>query len=192
MSTAKRLADLLTLSRFFLAGLVLFLALLFGESSLPYVFTLLLVGWTTDAVDGPLARRAPDAPHTWVGDNDALADTALAVATLVAFSFCGYISVWLVVLYLVVAGALVVRTRSQSLNMAFVALIHAFTIYGSFHYSLFWGLLGVAWILLALLLNWRRFTYLVRFFLRGMARLPRGEKLPSEANQNGSHAFLRH
>jgi hypothetical protein len=187
----KRLADLLTFSRFVLGGVIVLLGFFLREQSLPIILTLILVGWTTDVLDGPMARRAHDPPHTWLGDNEALADTALTVGALIAFSFCGYVFPWAVAIYLLVAGSLVIVTRSMALNMAFVSIIHALTIYVAFFYGGLWGLLVVAWIVLSLILDWKRFSGLVRLFFRGMAEIQQQEESGGEANGNGSRAFLR-
>jgi cardiolipin synthase len=187
----KLLADLLTLSRFVLGGIVALLGFSLGEESLPILLTLVLVGWTTDVLDGPMARRAPNPPHTWLGDNEALADAALTVGTLIAFSFCGYFFPWPVAIYLLVCGALVFYTRSMALNMAFISIIHGLTLYVAFYYGGLWGWLVVAWIVLSLILDWRRFSGLVRVFFRGLADVSRKEEAGGEANENGSRAFLR-
>lgn len=187
----KTVADILTLSRFFLAATITVLGFSLRQQALPVIFVLLLTGWTTDALDGPLARMAQQPRHTWLGDNEALADAALAVGALIAFGFCGYISLLAVAIYLLVAGAVVVPTRSLSWNMAFTSLIHAFTLYAAFRYGGLWGWLVVLWIVITLILDWRRFTNLVQLFFHGFAR-PSAQEDRGAEGSNGSQAFLRH
>ena len=53
------IADLLTLSRVVAAGALLWLGLTSGASALPAAALVVVLGWTTDQLDGWFARRSP-------------------------------------------------------------------------------------------------------------------------------------
>lgn len=66
----KCLADLLTLSRFFLSLGIIVMGVWRGKGTLLTVVMMAFLAWITDALDGPLARRAHPQRVTWIGEQD--------------------------------------------------------------------------------------------------------------------------
>jgi hypothetical protein len=108
MLVAKQVADLLTFTRAVFGVLFVLLGLTQGVQGLPLVVLFLTLAWTTDALDGPLARRSRDFYNTWIGDHDLQVDILVSagllgylwasgfVATIVAIA---YVLIWVVVFY---------------------------------------------------------------------------------------------
>lgn len=77
----KKVADLLTASRFFLACLIVWTAWTQPpDAAIRTVVLLILLAWTTDVLDGPLARRAMGPGQTWVGSHDLELDLCVTLA----------------------------------------------------------------------------------------------------------------
>ena len=55
------IADLLTFSRILAAGILVWLGLTEGASALPAAVLVVVLGWTTDQLDGWFALPQPDA-----------------------------------------------------------------------------------------------------------------------------------
>ena len=90
MPWARTLADLLTFSRL-IGGIAL--ALMPWDrtvSSLGRLVRHSILLWTTDAVDGRIARRS-QTPASWIGERDALVDSALTLGTGIALTKSGYV-----------------------------------------------------------------------------------------------------
>ncbi len=75
----RYVADFLTITRFFIAGFILFLAVSTGATALRYALIALYLGWVTDCVDGSIARRS-GTEETWVSHIDLYADVSLIFA----------------------------------------------------------------------------------------------------------------
>jgi phosphatidylglycerophosphate synthase len=80
MNWAKYAADVLTGLRPLLAGAIAVVGLVQGERGLGTAILLLLVAWTTDWLDGPLARLSKGESQTWVGRQDLVFDIVVGVA----------------------------------------------------------------------------------------------------------------
>jgi len=157
IDNAKVIADFLTGVRFFTA-LLIFICALFAESSLlPMVVCLTLVGWTTDVLDGRMARLDPHHRRTWVGDMDFAVDMFMVYCGLLYFITAGFVPFWPFLFYMVFAAATAIIWTKKSVIMAVAAPIAAMPIIFSFLYARVWGWVFVGWIVLALLFNWKRF-----------------------------------
>lgn len=96
---ARILADLLTFSR--LIGGVALALMPWDQtvSSLGRLVKYNMLLWSTDALDGRIARHS-QTPASWIGERDALVDAALTLGTGIALVRSGYlpgkiIAVWL-------------------------------------------------------------------------------------------------
>ncbi len=78
----KRLADVLTGSRFVAALALVGMGLVWGEGALVPAVILAILAWSTDSIDGALARRDPNWHPTWIGEQDVAFDAALALGIL--------------------------------------------------------------------------------------------------------------
>jgi CDP-diacylglycerol--glycerol-3-phosphate 3-phosphatidyltransferase len=96
LTTLRRLADLLTISRALL-GLPLLLALGAGAQGLAWL--LLLLGGLSDAADGALARRAGGG-SVWGARLDPLTDKILIAAPLLWLASRGTLPLWAIWLLL--------------------------------------------------------------------------------------------
>jgi phosphatidylglycerophosphate synthase len=88
----KRLADGLTALRFVVALPMVWIALMLPPArSLAPAVWLTIVAWTSDWLDGPLARRAGSSQQTWLGRHDLEADLAVVLAQAVILATWGVV-----------------------------------------------------------------------------------------------------
>ncbi len=170
----RLLADLLTVLRAAIAIVILFLGIRFGAAAFPYVVALVALGWVSDGLDGPLARRS-NAP-TYLGRFDFLVDVTLTWATFAYLTLAGFIPWPLALLYtlltlIVVAhfqrkSVMIVFMRPIDLTSGLIALRHAPEI----------TLIFVAWLIGLALVRWRRVKTRVRAWLLDLWTLVRGKR----------------
>ncbi len=164
------LADALTVSRFFLSLLIIACALQGNARLLPLVILLVLAGWTTDVLDGNLARAAEPGRKTWVGDHEFLADLCLMYSSLLYFMSAGYLPFLPFFLYMLYAAAVAVIWMNMSYVMAVSAPVAACAPIMAFIHATPLGWVFLGWIALHLTFNWGRFRQEVRDFIRGVER----------------------
>lgn len=165
VENAKVIADLLTGVRFFLALLIFFCALFAEASLLPLVVSLTLLGWTTDVVDGKMARLDPYGRKTRIGDMDFATDMFMIYSGLLFFITAGFVPFWPFFSYMIFAGATAIVWTKKSVIMAVAAPIAAMPIIFSFLHAPVWGWIFTGWIVLALIFNWKRFMREIREFI---------------------------
>ena len=179
MIHAKTIADSLTLSRFLLALLILWLGLSGGSEALSAATTALVFAWATDLLDGPLARRDPSGRQTWVGMLDLQADLSIATGVLCFLTLGGFIPIWAGITYALIAAGLLLYFRSQHLGWAVQAPPYGVMLYVALRDATLHGVIAVAWIILTVIVTWPRFPKeTVPAFLRGMRSL--GRPFPEE------------
>jgi phosphatidylglycerophosphate synthase len=172
MVGTKTLADTFTGVRFLLAFYLMWLGWQEGPEAIVPATLTLLVAWTTDALDGPLARRDPRDITTWIGERDLEADVAIGLGVCVYLTLAGLLSPWLTVAYTLVAAAALWRFESDQMAWGVQALPYGMMIWTSWQLAPTYGLLLVAWILLAVVATWPRFPRsTVPDFLDGMRSL---------------------
>jgi len=184
MSRAKTVADILTATRLLLAIFILLLGLFVGREALGTVMMVQLLAWTTDVLDGPLARRDTSGKSTWWDDKDFPIDALLVLALFLYLTVSGFIVAWFSIIYLSLGTILLFRFCSQQVAMSFMAPILALALYLAFHHVPIWGFTTVAWCIVALVTGWPRFVYVVESFIEGMRALhpEEGEKEESANN----------
>ncbi|WP_448567254.1 hypothetical protein [Thermus sp.] len=163
------LADLATLAR---AGVVGWVLLQVGEGpeALGQVVRLLLLGWSLDILDGVLARASgrPSPLAAW----DYPLDAGLAWAGWAYLAGAGLVPVGFAWAWVVLALVLLLRHPRKSLSM----LLQVPPTFAPFLVAS--GLAPAAfreaalWVVLALLLDGRRFLEVVREFLEEAGLLP--------------------
>ncbi len=166
---AKAVPDLLTLSRGLIAAAVFTLGFV-GESALQAVIVLTMLGWTTDILDGRLARKY-HTPTSWVGEKEFAFDMAMVFAGLCYLVLSGFIPFVPAILYVMVAAAFIAYFRSKMVTMSFAAPAVALPLivaYFAAPHALVWY---VVWIVGALVLDWRRFAGIVREFIHNAKNL---------------------
>lgn len=167
----KKLPDLLTLSRGFIAAAILALGFV-GARALEAVILLTMLGWTTDIFDGRLARKY-NKPPTWIGEQEFVFDMAMVFSGLCYFVLAGFIPLYLSLIYVVVAAIFIALFRSKMITMSFATPLVALPlVVAGFEapHALVWYLI---WIVLALILDWSRFKGVVREFLDNAKHLAR-------------------
>jgi len=166
LAHGKALADLLTLSRVFVAAVILVAALTRNEQLLVPVVLLTMVGWTTDILDGCLASADAEPRKTWIGDHDFVADMLMVYGGLVYFMLTGYVPIPPFLLYILFSGAIALIWQKQSYTMAVAAPVVAMPLIFSLLHARFLGWVFAGWIVLALVLFWDRFKIEVRTFIK--------------------------
>lgn len=165
MDNAKTIADVLTGIRFFAGLLIVLCAVIADPGLLPLVVCLTLIGWTTDVMDGKMARMDRNGKKTWVGDLDFATDMILIYSGLLYFITAEYLPFWPFFFYGIYAAVTGLILPRKSAMMAVAAPIAAVPIILSFaHYPL-WGWVFVGWIAVDLLINWSDFTAEISEFI---------------------------
>ncbi len=172
MSRCKGIPDWLTASRILIAVAIVALIPV-GPEALDAVAGLLLLGWTTDMVDGRLARRF-EKGTTWLGEHDFQIDMIMVLASAVFLTATGLVPLAVGVSYM--AGAVFVSLYTlrfrHFLKFKSVTMLLAFPwVFTPFILALFHApaaaYAGLVWLILALLVDWRRFLGVVGDFLSG-------------------------
>ncbi len=115
----RQLPNFITLARLLAVPVTIYLIL---QDELLAAFWVFVAAGISDAVDGYLAKRLN--LETEIGAYlDPLADKALLVGVFVTLGYVGQVPIWLVILIvfrdiLIVGGALLFQTITQSLHMA--------------------------------------------------------------------------
>ena len=158
MFDAKLLADILTISRLFIASAIIALGLLQGAGALPLVIWLTIAAWTSDVLDGTLARTSRRVRRTWVGEQDLIFDMVIGAALLVYMAAAGFVNIWLAGAYL--GFSLLVFWRfglTPAMGKLFQAPAYAWFIFVSLRAAPQVGAWLVAWIVIAVIATWPRF-----------------------------------
>jgi phosphatidylglycerophosphate synthase len=173
MIVAKQVADLLTLSRVLLIFVLLWLGNTYGVNALPAAVLVLLFSWTTDALDGPIARRSRVQYHTWLGDHDLEVDMAVGAGLLAYMMISGLVSPLLGVAYVLVWALVFWRWGVlRSPGMLFQGPIYGGFIWLAITQVPFYGSILVAWVLAVISVTWPRFpNEVIPEFLEGMRTL---------------------
>jgi len=175
----KRLADWLTASRALIALLILLLALE-GKKALPLVIFLIIIGWTTDILDGNLAKRAArrgeariePGENTWLGEHDFTFDMIMVYASFVYLTAVSFVPpVWALGYTVIAALFIIASGGSKSVTELFAFPLVALPLIIAYQEAPWAAYIYLIWIVLALILAWERFTGVVREFIEGMRKL---------------------
>jgi hypothetical protein len=173
MLIAKQVADLITLLRGGLAFVLIGLGLIQGAAGLPLAIITLLLAWTSDSLDGPIARRSRVQYTTWIGEHDLEMDILVSMGLLVYMLAASLVNLQLVVIYLLVWAVVFWRWGiARSLGMLIQAPIYGWFIWVSIRDVPHLGWWLIYWILAVVLITWPRFPKeTVPGFLNGMHSL---------------------
>ena len=177
MRLVKGIPDVLTMSRGLIAAAILSLGFLerlgiLADSALQTVLLLTILGWTTDILDGRLARKYRK-PPTWVGEKEFAFDMAMVFSGLCYLVLSGFIPFVPAIIYVMVAAAFIAYFRSKMVTMSFATPVVALPLivaYFEAPQALIWY---IVWIAAALVFDWRRFAGVVREFIHNAKDLPR-------------------
>jgi len=170
VDNGKVIADVLTGVRFFV-GLLIVLCALFAEPGLlPLVVCLTLIGWTTDVLDGKMARMDRSGRRTWIGDLDFATDLILIYSGMLYFITAGYLPSRPFFFYGAYAAVTGLIWTRKSVMMAVAVPMAALPIVFSFLHYPVWGWVFVGWIAVDLILNWSDFTAEIGEFIDDMEK----------------------
>ncbi len=161
--------DLLTASRGVIAAVIVSLSLA-GQETLDWVILLTMVGWTTDILDGRIARRQ-NKGTTWVGEHEFAFDMVMVFSALFYLVMTGFVPVLPAAVYILIAAIFIVFCQSKSVTMSFAFPLVALPLIVAYYEAPRAAYIYIAWILLALIYDWRRFFGVVREFITNMKRL---------------------
>lgn len=173
MDKRQRIPDWLTASRVIVALAILGL-IPAGPEALDTVAVLLLLGWTTDMLDGRLAHRWGKGP-TWIGEHDFQIDMLMVLASAVYLTATRLVPPKIGIPYLVVAVGISllsqIRTEHFLKFKSVTMLLACPWVFIPFILAYFRApvaaYVGLIWVTLALILDWRRFFGVVGDFLSG-------------------------
>lgn len=176
----KRVADGLTASRVLIACGIVLLSL-GGKEALSWMIYLIILGWTTDVLDGELARRAHRRLHdqggweqTWLGAHDFALDMVMVYASFLYLTLVGYVPpTWTLGYTLIAAAFILLAGGSKSVTEIFAFPLVALPLLIAYREGLWVAYAYIAWIVVMLVLFWGRFVGVVREFIAGMRQLLR-------------------
>jgi phosphatidylglycerophosphate synthase len=170
MSLSKRIADLFTFLRVIIAPGLVWLGLERGEEGLSAAIWTIILSWTSDSLDGPLARRSKVQYNTWIGDHDLEIDMLVSVGLCINMFLSGFVSIWVALIYLVIWGVIFWRFGNyRSLGMLFQAPIYGWFLVIAMRIAPTAGSWMIGWIVAALIITWPRFpNEVVPGFIKGM------------------------
>jgi cardiolipin synthase len=179
----KRVADGLSLTRFFLALSLVWLGFSQGAAGLSLAVAVLLAAWITDVLDGPLARSSGVKTQTWIGSHDLHIDVAMSTAALIYLNRAGFVDGRVVAAYLFVWAIIFWRLSNlpKSFGALFQAPIYAWFIWTSLQQAPEAGRWLVLYVVVYVASGWKLLIHrLIPEFFRGVQEgltrvLPRAE-----------------
>ena len=135
-----------------------------GRSALNAVILLTILGWTTDILDGRLARKYKT-DSTWVGEQEFTFDMLMVFAGLCYLVMSRFIPFIPALLYVAVAAAFIAYFRSKSITMSFAFPVVALPLIVAYFESPGAAIWYAGWIVAALIFDWKRFKGVVREFI---------------------------
>ena len=170
MLVAKQVADFFTFIRVLLSPTLILLGILEGSEGLPLAIGAMIASWTSDALDGPIARRSRVKYHTWLGDHDLEVDIAVSIGLMIYMLLAEFVDLQVVGVYILLWVLIFWRWGNmRSLGMLFQAPIYGYFIYISMRLAPLVGGWMIGWIVAVLIITWPRFpNEVVPGFLSGM------------------------
>ena len=170
MLDAKMVADFITATRGLLGLVIVWLGLTQGEGALPAVVLLMLLDWTGDFVDGGIAQRGRHPRRSLIGDSDIYVDLFVSLCLGVYLIGAGFVGFTVGFWYLI--GWILILLRfglDKNLIMLMQTPIYLWFIITAVRLVPAMGNWLVYWVLVALAINWRRFSQdIVPKFIHGM------------------------
>lgn len=187
MGWMKVLADGLTGLRLVLSVVLVSWGFRLDYDKVDAAALLLLTAWTTDALDGPLARKSGVSDQSWIGRNDLFIDMMLAVGLLYFMCGIGLIHPLAALAYVLIWGISLWRYGrvTKPVSAAFQGPVYlGFVLYLLMQRMLV-GRVMVIWVVAHVVVNWKRLIRRdVPQFVQGMRhfmayllhRAPEGEE----------------
>jgi cardiolipin synthase len=170
MLVAKQVADFFTFVRVLLSPILVLIGILEGSEGLPLAIGALIASWTSDALDGPIARRSRVKYHTWLGDHDLEVDIAVSIGLIIYMLLADFVDLQIVGVYILLWVLIFWRWgHMRSLGMLFQGPIYGYFIYISMRLDPIVGSWMIGWIVAVTIITWPRFPKeVVPGFLDGM------------------------
>lgn len=180
MLDAKMVADLITATRGLLGLVMIWLGFTQGDQALPTVVFLMLLDWTGDFVDGGIAHRSRHPRRTLIGDSDIYIDLFVSLCLGIYLIEAGFVGLTFGFWYLIGWALILWRVGlDRNLLMLMQTPIYLYFILITLRVVPDGGNWLVIWVLVALAINWRRFTHeIVPKFIGGMRSLWNGHGKP--------------
>ena len=128
-------------------------------------------GWTTDSVDGHLARWAGSEGRTTIGRSDIVVDAVFTLGGLAYFLLAGFVAPWLELAYLTAALVVFVIAPRRATVITFEAPLAALPAIVSLAYRPTLGAIMIAWAAVMLLLDYQRFRWRLGNSANGIGHL---------------------
>jgi phosphatidylglycerophosphate synthase len=176
----KEIADLLTGLRLVLAVLLVVIAFTLGGRVLPLAGALIILGWATDTLDGPLARKSGCRRTGWLGKNDIGIDIFLSFSIVIYASASGLLH------WSVTAGSIVLLLfatlvfHSYSLIVTFIGISYVIFLYMALRHCIPVLLAALGWGVVTLFVSWNRIRTSLPLFFRGFKELFTGSRAEEE------------
>jgi phosphatidylglycerophosphate synthase len=173
----KRIADIITWIRVLIVIIIIGLGFTQGISAIPAVTVLMIFNWTTDSIDGPLARRKANPYQTWIGARDLEVDMLVSASVLAYLVLANLVSWQLALLYVLLWTVFFWRKGiTKSIGSLFQAPIYLYFIVITFREEAMFAWAMVIWALLAMAITWPKFPKVILpDFFSGL-RAPRKRK----------------
>ncbi len=162
----RLLADFLTVLRMAIAGIIVYLGIRFGAVAFPYAVVLVAIGWVSDGLDGPLARRSKT--PTRLGRFDFLVDVTLTWATFTYLTLAGFIPWPLAVVYTLLTLVVVAHFQRKSVIVALMRPIDLTSGIIALRHAPEVTLIFIAWLIGLGVVRWRRVKTRVRAWLQDL------------------------
>ena len=101
MLAAKQVADLITGGRAARGLVMIWLGLTWGQEALPLICWLMILAWSGDALDGPIARRSRIQSHSWLGDHDLEVEIGVSFGLLLYLVAAHYVDLRIASVHLI-------------------------------------------------------------------------------------------
>lgn len=164
---ARKLADLLTLSRLLGGVAIALMPWQQTVSSLGRLVRCSVLLWSTDAVDGRIARHS-HTPASWIGERDLLVDSALALGTGIALARAGYVPGKLLIAWL---GAMLILYAIRPVAttvLAFMCPLQFGLPILAFVHRCPEVRLYLVWVVVVAVLSRKRLKWVIEVFISGL------------------------
>jgi phosphatidylglycerophosphate synthase len=158
MKLMKYFADFLTGSRLLIAIILSWLGWITMNDVWQVATFLVLYAWTSDVLDGALARRSKVDFPTWIGNHDLYFDMAVATGLLIFFTARGSINSSVSIIFML--SWILIFSRFgviSSLGKLFQAPIYGWFIFATFRTEPLLGGLILIFLLIMVVMTWPRF-----------------------------------
>jgi len=159
----RRVPDFLTASRAMIAVGIVLLGIK-GSDALELVILLTIIGWTTDILDGRIARRYYK-ETSWVGEREFVFDVILIFSGLCYLVMAGFVPLLPAIIFLASAAIFIIYFRSKSVTMSFAFPLVLLPFFVAYFNAPRAALLYAIWTVTVLLIDWQRFKGVVLEFI---------------------------